>query len=673
VDQVYLVPDVPAAFEAIATWDEHQFFPILIDDPAWTLPFLRAFRPARVVRYRAGAGSRRPPPADGSRARWDAAMRAVARAWSRDGLSDQDLPSAASVPVHLGATPPGLVFSHPDSPTLAAAVALAAGRFQPLVELDPLPRSTSGDPAGFKGFGDVLDLAEARGFARRVELLAEAVAGPVRRLGDACDFLTLAGDWPYRYRNDAEPGLVRGEHALDDLVGRIIETDEGSLAASRRRWAFAGRIVGTPASGLYRAMCALFLLPERVMLWNTYGGGAEWSDYTMTGPSRLLGQLAAGMECVHREGSAASLSAWHQVLGPVSRFGWFQVNSSGGPKQFSIVGGAGRPSDLPRGDPAAVSMIHSFSAADPRDPATLAGRWLENGAFVYFGSMNEPYLQAFRTPGLVLALAAAPMPLAAALRQSELEPFGRPWRLVYLGDPLYTLQFSPGGARSGQDRQPPGPLATLGSGGLRLEGTLLSAGGPAPSFEGDAGARLDACMTAALQSLCRRDGPPDVRPDWPAVLRGIDRRALAPPLRAVRDELTIDAFLAAGDTEHLLGVLLKIPPPEAGRRIGLAIESLLMARLMGLASAGLLPQAMDLWDVMLGRPWPADSEFPAHFTERLAGLAASSSRDQALYVEHLRRASSIFGRSPEQFGPRDLVLKELNRLGVPAAAAGRGR
>ena len=56
VDQVCLVPDLPTFLEAIAAWDERHYFPILIDEPAWTLPFLRAFRPARVVRY-AGPGA----------------------------------------------------------------------------------------------------------------------------------------------------------------------------------------------------------------------------------------------------------------------------------------------------------------------------------------------------------------------------------------------------------------------------------------------------------------------------------------------------------------------------------------------------------------------------------------------------------------------------------------
>ncbi len=50
--------------------------------------------------------------------------------------------------------------------------------------------------------------------------------------------------------------------------------------------------------------------------------------------------------------------------------------------------------------PTVVSIIHSFSAADPLDPSTIAGRWLENGVYIYFGAMNEPYLNAFRCPKL---------------------------------------------------------------------------------------------------------------------------------------------------------------------------------------------------------------------------------------------------------------------------------
>ena len=139
-------------------------------------------------------------------------------------------------------------------------------------------------------------------------------------------------------------------------------------------------------------------------------------------------------------GREADLANWHRAVDPVNRFGLVLFNSSGGPDWFAISGGAGRPSDIPRGVPAAVAMIHSFSAADPNDPQTIAGRWLSQGAFAYFGSVNEPFLLAFRPPGLVAELLAAEVPFVAALRQGELEAFGFPWRLVYLGDPLYRLQ-----------------------------------------------------------------------------------------------------------------------------------------------------------------------------------------------------------------------------------------
>ncbi len=136
------MPDVPAFFEAIALWDEQHFFPILIDEPAWTLPFLRAFHPARVVRY---AGRAKPAAAAaltdlstvyaGSDVVWSQALEAVARAWSSPSQSERFLPAADGPPRWLGATPPGLVLTAPQAPMLAGAVALAAGHFQPLVRM----------------------------------------------------------------------------------------------------------------------------------------------------------------------------------------------------------------------------------------------------------------------------------------------------------------------------------------------------------------------------------------------------------------------------------------------------------------------------------------------------------------------------------------------------------
>ena len=184
----------------------------------------------------------------------------MARAWTGDETAESDLPYAGAVPARFGPTPPGLVFSNAESPMLGGAVALAAGRFQPLVRLDAVPaepvsgRNDQGPR--FKRFHDVLSLTEARRLARLIDQRTGAITNPHDRLGDRCDFLTLAVDWPYRYRNDAEEGVFQGDQALDDLLGRFLDTDEGGLASTRSRWAFTGRLLGDPAASIYRAMCA---------------------------------------------------------------------------------------------------------------------------------------------------------------------------------------------------------------------------------------------------------------------------------------------------------------------------------------------------------------------------------------------------------------------------------
>ena len=143
---------------------------------------------------------------------------------------------------------------------------------------------------------------------------------------------------------------------------------------------------------------------------------------------------------VHRAGDTADLVGWHRAVDPVNPYKLVLFNSTGGPDSFTIKGGAGRPADLPRGDPSAVAMIHSFSAADPTDYQTIAGRWLGQGAFVYFGAIDEPFLLAFRTPRLVGELMVAGVPFVAALRQGEHELFGRPVRTGLPGRPPLSVR-----------------------------------------------------------------------------------------------------------------------------------------------------------------------------------------------------------------------------------------
>ncbi len=693
IDQVYLVPDLASFLDVIAAWDQRTFFPILIDDPACTLPFLRAFRPARVVRIVAGARTGREPSeqplaATDRQALWTAAQRAVARAWTGESVPDGQLPPAHRVPSHVGPTPPGLVLSNPESPMLAAAVALAAGRFQPLVRLDPIARYA--DPlkppveSRVKTFRDVLSLAEARGFARSIEACAATITEAYDRLGDRCDFLTLAGDWPYRYSNDAEGGVVRGEHALDDLIGRLLETNEAGLAQSRSRWAFTGRLLGTPATSVYRAMCCLFLQPDSTVLWDTYSGGPVWSDYRLTEAARTFGRFwPRSIPPVHRSGALASLTAWHQVFGPVNRFGWIMLNSSGVPRQFSIPGGGGIPADLPLGRPTAVSIIHSFSAADPVDPSTIAGRWLENGAYVYYGAMYEPYLHAFRCPKLVAELIAVEMPLSAALRQGEHEMFGRPWRLVYLGDPLFQFRQDRSGTR--QSRVAPGPDQTVPSVRGHYTAQEINTRAQPLDHGSNESTRLQWCLSAAIGGFCHDENAPpsssspgqsrEQKPeDMQSILIKIDRAQLDAELRPILDELVTDTLLNAGDQQLLLDWLLRVPPPACSPRMGRTIETVAMSRLASLARSQSIAPALDLWDHLIRRPWPDDQAFPAQFTQRLGALVdANPGPARELYRQRLVEARRFLSPNRQRSPCVKLVDDELKRLDTtPSRVTDRG-
>ena len=215
VDQVCLVPDVPSFLEAISSWDQGHYFPILFDDVESSFRFIRAFKPARIVRLPRPAA---PVPAGKL---WQRAVEVVGASWTVDEGPNASRPSGEAPPKGLGLTPPGVVFSSPNAPMLAGAVALAAGRFQPLLRLDSDKRS-----------GDVLTLDGVEAFDRSI---AQTVGHRVPnhgQLGDDCDFLTIAGDWPYRYL-DAEGDRPRS--TTRSAVRRASDRPLGVRRAVARR------------------------------------------------------------------------------------------------------------------------------------------------------------------------------------------------------------------------------------------------------------------------------------------------------------------------------------------------------------------------------------------------------------------------------------------------------
>jgi len=591
VDLVCLVPDLPSYYAAIAAWDESHYFPVLFDDPELSLKFLRAFRPARVVRL---PSTIKPAAADGPDAAWATATAAVGQSWTA-----ADDPGAAPPgdrpPKGLGPTPPGLVLSSPGAPMLAGAVALAAGRFQPLLRWEP------GRTAKEAPNEDV-----AVELAGQVEELARSVTTDYDRLGDGLDFITLAGDTPWKYdakRLAAQPGTA----SFDDLVGRDLVGRSGPL---RRRWAYAGRLTGDAAASAYRAMCSLFLRPRTALLFNGYSEtGDGWKDYAMrTAATRLKADLQVKQVAAP---AGADLAAWHAAFDPLNRAGLVLINSSGNPDTFNVPGGPGHAADVPPTMPAAVAMIHSFSAAKPDDPDTIAGRWLANGAFLYFGSISEPYLDAFRRPALVADLLAEQLPTSAALRQlpEESPPFGNPWRLTLLGDPLYQPITGPPAPRLADWK----PVAAWPS----------YRAAPAPAEGAEPFAKLSWALRQAIVGAGSRADRGATAGALAAML-ALPRSRLAPNHRPLYDALLADLSAEAGRPDQFRRQLAAVAAEDLSPSTRRRLQSARLAALHRSLAAADWPAALNTWDELIRSGLPGD--FPTLVTARVGAIATGPTR-----------------------------------------------
>jgi hypothetical protein len=619
VDQVCLVPDLATFLDAVATWDESHYFPILLDDVETSFRFIRAFKPARIVRLPRSAA---PIAADQV---WARAIDSVGASWTSETDRLAYKPKGDSVPKGMGATPPGVVLSSPGAPMLGGAVALAAGRFQPLLRLD-----------FEKQFGDLLSLEQVESFDQALTQKVLERLPNFASLGDDCDFLTIAGDWPYRYR-DAKGG----QQAVDDRLGRSIGSDQ--------RWAFAGRLLGDPTESVYRAMCSLFLQPESAVMFNGYDEAAPpWSEYTMRVASlRLHGMVPTSQVSGEKQ---ADLEGWHETFDPINRFGLVLINSHGMQTSFHLRGGPAFTHDVPRSIPASVLMIHSFSAADPTDPSTIAGRWLANGAFNYFGSMNEPFLPAFRTPRLVADLLAEGLPMVAAVRVSLAEPFGQPWRLVYLGDPLYRLKPRSANMPPRIDRWEPTDSWPVYAEPARPEN----------------GNDLDLFfwgLRAAISRLGRKTADSTTGGDLIESLLAIRRARLPLSVRPVYDALLTEVLLEGKRRSALKARIAQVPENDRSPALRRTFENLLAVDLSLAQAQKDASKARAVWRDLIEGDVPR--EFKEQSTIRVGQLADTPVRRQDWSVL-LRATLKDHEKSPEA----EMIRAELKRV-VDAMQADR--
>ncbi len=474
LDVVVLAPDLGSFAAAISCWSQKVFFPVLFQDDLYAPRFIAAFRPARVVLLPASTGVSAAGAGDLPAAL--AGLRAAAGhgpARRSDGFDGSDQSGAArpgagnlqSAIAHLqskmrrlGVAPPGVVFTDGVCGEVAGALALAAGRFQGL-EILPVPRIGQGADARNAGPADHLSEEAAWEMARRIR---DGMARWGLTKPDGPAAVTLAGAYPYRYTGEAY-GQWGRTYALDDLLGRAEDTT---------RVAVVGRLLGDSARSAYQAACSLFLQPRSALLFNTYGTGPAsiWGFYRMDFAESAW---KSRLEVTHLRNRDASIETFRSHALPWNAGGLVVINSSGGATSWSVAGGGGTADDFPVGAPTAIHITHSGSAADPYNADTLAGRAIWGGAFWYYGSTAEPFLSSFQPPRTYAPRIAAGAPLAAVFRQRPGQEFWQPWRLMLIGDPLFSLREHPA------ERSPYHGGLQIGGLGLQIAG----AAGPLPTAD----------------------------------------------------------------------------------------------------------------------------------------------------------------------------------------------
>jgi len=413
---VVIVSDAASYLEAISRWRPDARYPVLIDDGTPEAHeniarFVRGYGPAKVVRWKAeGAG-------EGGAAWPEVAVedvqKVVARSW---GIPKEHASEPLLVQLwdKLKFEPPGVVVMSPRDTAWPAAVALAAARGQLVIGASV--------PGGVSG---MISTADADALEKTIQEGAEASGKAWRGMGDAIETVTLCLNCPSKL----DTGKPNEYYALTDRIGRISTGLEDGT-----RWAWTGQVFGNQQQSAYMAMCSLFIPTRKAWLFDGYPTGEPWSQWDCTKAGGILKDAGVAVEVddTPRQGarewklrSARALSA-ELVL----------VNSKGGSNFFDLEPGQCRPGHIPVLDvPSVVHFVHSWSAQFLTARGTVAGRWIERGAFGYYGSVNEPYLQAFLPTPAAAGRLVAGAPFAPAVRTDA----AKLWKLAVVGDPLYVL------------------------------------------------------------------------------------------------------------------------------------------------------------------------------------------------------------------------------------------
>lgn len=418
---VVVVSDTGSYLSAIESWEGPVRFPVLFDDGTDRARediarFVRGFRPEKVLVY---AADNHDTLGEDSQERKQQIETALARAL---GDSVADWRTAMAALRKNGLFSPGIVVTDPLDDGWAAALALSAGRVQPMVFVDqPLE------------LGDRdLSVERADGLELEIERAADATGMAWKTIGDDIDTVTLALNIGTRI--DTGSG-ARDSLATTDRIGRMDSNGAGD------RWAFSGQLIGPTSSTVYQAMCALFLEVGNAFLWDGYTNKEPWSQYDMTETQRQLAEF--GIESELNDQPAYNLDHWRRRMTRPVDAGLILINSKGSSRRFDLPGGGASSGDVPIFErPAVIHMVHSFSMQKPTAGWTIGGRLMQRGVYAYAGSVDEPYLNAFVPTPMIARRLGGNIAFASAVRYDD----GKVWKIAVLGDPLITL--GPAGTRT---------------------------------------------------------------------------------------------------------------------------------------------------------------------------------------------------------------------------------
>lgn len=432
---VVLVKDQAEFADAVTAWKlPWDFWPVLIDDGGDITReniarFVRAYKPRAVVRWAPQPGAE-PWPADAA-ARGARITSAYHGAW--DSGSMAEVIENWRAERHRA---PGLVLTNPDDPAWPAALTLAAAKGQRLAFID-IPR---GEP------GDTMSAEQVAALVLATEEAARATEMTWDSTGDDLDALTLVANTPSKIRAIAGGGVMH-TLALTDRLCRKPDTE---------RWGWAGMIFGDSATAAYRAMCSVFIGIEDAWAFDGYAVGSVPGQYNLKPITEILMGTPYKAAFDHMRTGAAE---FRRATAAGITGGIVYVNTKGTMWNFELAPGRLYSFDVPfLNMPGVVHFTHSFSAQVVNHRSAIAGRWLENGAFAYFGSVDEPFLNAFvMGPDFFLRFFfyGATFPGAARFEKHPI------WKLNYYGDPLVIAGAGP--IRLDEVMPSEGPLAGLAS------------------------------------------------------------------------------------------------------------------------------------------------------------------------------------------------------------------